>query len=238
MRSTTPVQAIAKEKEPAQPAPPPPESPKLLTIESPIRLELVLVPAGEFLMGSDPKVDRGADADEQPQHRLSLPEFFIGKYPMTNAQYAVFAEAAHHKTPYHWEKGTVPSGKAAHPVGGVSGQDAVEFCRWLSEATRRSFRLPSEAEWEKAARGGDGRIYPWGSRAPDEKRGNFGLKIDATTPVGNYPDGASPCGALDMAGNVWEWTGSIYKPYPYARTMDERIPAAERSVCCAGVVRE
>ena len=176
----------------------------------------MLVPAGEFLMGSDPKVDKDACDDEQPQHQLFLPEFYIGKVPVTNAQYAGFVKATHRKAPDHWEKGAIPAGKAEHPVVNVSWQDAVDFCRWLSEATRRSFRLPSEAEWEKAARGTDGRIYPWGNQAPDEKRCNFGMKVGDTTPVGKYPDGASPCGALDMAGNVWEWTSSVYKPYPYA----------------------
>ena len=97
----------------------------------------------------------------------------------------------------------------------VAWDDAVAFCRWLSKATHRSFRLPSEAEWENAARGSDGRLYPWGNQAPDEKRCNFGETVGDTTPVGKYPDGVSPCGALDMAGNVWEWTGSLKQPYPY-----------------------
>ena len=115
----------------------------------------------------------------------------------------------------------------------VSWDDAVDFCRWLSEATHRSFRLPSEAEWEKAARGSDGRIYPWGNQAPDEKRCNFGTKVGDTTPVGKYPDGASPCGALDMAGNVWEWTGSIYKPYPYAPDDGREDPGSTAGACVA-----
>ena len=186
-----------------------------MDITTPIHLELVRVPAGEFLMGSDSKTDQDASDDEQPQYRLSLPEFFIGKYPITNAQYAGFVTATHRKAPQHWEKGIIPSGKAEHPVGNVSWDDAADFCRWLSGATHRSFRLPSEAEWEKAARGSDGRIFPWGNPLPDEKRCNFGSKVGDTTPVGEYPDGVSPCGALDMAGNVWEWTGSIFKSYPY-----------------------
>ena len=202
-------------------------SPDLLIIESPIHLELVRVPAGEFLMGSDPKVDPQAFADEQPQHRLSLPEFYIGKYPVTNPQYAGFVVATHHKAPSHWQKGAYLAFTAEHPVAGVVWDDAVAFCRWLSEATGRPFRLPSEAEWEKAARGSDGRIYPWGDQAPTEKRCNIGKSVGDTTPVGNYPDGASPCGALDMAGNVWEWTGSIYKPYPYTPA-DSRDPLGSR----------
>ena len=202
----------------------PAASPDLLTITLPIHLELVQVPAGEFLMGSDPRVDKQAAGDEQPQHKLLLPEFFIGKVPVTNAQYASFVKAANRKAPTHWEKDVLPAGKAEHPVVNVSWQDAVDFCRWLSEATRRSFRLPSEAEWEKAARGGDGRIYPWGNQAPDEKRCNFGGKIGGTTPVGKYPSGVSPCGALDMAGNVWEWTSSAYKLYPYEPTDGREDP--------------
>ena len=213
VRTTTPtILAIAKEKEPAQMAPPSLPLPRLLTIKAPIWLELVLVPAGEFLMGSDPNVDPQAFAAEQPQHRLSLPEFYIGKVPVTNAQYAGFVMATNRKMPVDWAKGALPAGKAEHPVVNVSWNDAADFCRWLSEETHRSFRLPSEAEWEKAARGSDGRIYPWGNQPPDETLCNFGKRFGDTTPVGKYPNGASPCGALDLAGNIWEWTSSAYKP--------------------------
>jgi hypothetical protein len=138
-------------------------APDLLSITAPIHLELVRVPAGEFLMGSDPRVDKETEREERPQHKLFLPEFFIGKYPVTNAQYAGFVEATRRKAPAHWEKGAIPAGKVEHPVVNVSWKDAVHFCRWLSDAKRTSFWLPSEAEWEKAARGADGRIYPWGN---------------------------------------------------------------------------
>ena len=98
-----------------------------------------------------------------------------------------------------------------HPVTHVSWHDAVAFCEWLTKATGRAFRLPSEAEWEKAARGGDGRIYPWGNEAPDESRCNFNMNVKDTTPVGQYsPAGDSPYGCVDMAGNVWEWTRSLW----------------------------
>ena len=89
------------------------------------------------------------------------------------------------------------------------------YCRWLSEATGQRYRLPSEAEWEKAARGRDGRIYPSGNQPPDARRCNFNQNVKETTPVGSYPSGISPYGCYDMAGNVWEWTSSLYKDYPY-----------------------
>jgi formylglycine-generating enzyme required for sulfatase activity len=194
-----------------------PERPDVLTITSPIHLELVRVPAGEFLMGSDPEKDEEAYGDEQPQHPVDLPEFTIGKYPITNAQYAAFVQASGHRAPKHWEKGEIPSGKEDHPVRYVSWRDAMAFCEWLSQETGKEFVLPSEAEWEKAARGTDGRIYPWGDEEPTADLCNFGKNVGDTTPVGNYsPAGDSPYDCADMAGNVWEWTRSLWgENYPY-----------------------
>lgn len=189
-------------------APIPALSGDLQIIGSPIHLELVRIPAGEFLMGSDPQLDQSAVANEQPQHRVNLAEYYIGKYPITVAQYADFAGAVGRKV-------SEAPGRADHPVTEVSWDDAVAFCRWLSERSGRAFRLPSEAEWEKAARGTDGWIYPWGNQKPDGTLCNYGVLRGATTPVSRYPAGASPYGALDMAGNVWEWTSSLFKPYPY-----------------------
>jgi formylglycine-generating enzyme required for sulfatase activity len=203
------------------PAPSPPtiekpEQPDVLTITAPIHLELVRVPAGEFLMGSDPAKDEDAIDWEQPQHTIELPEFAIGKYPITNAQYAAFVRATGHRAPKHWEKGGVPSGEEDHPVFFVSWEDAIAFCEWLSQETGKGFVLPSEAEWEKAARGTDGRIYPWGDESPTADLCNFDKNIGGTTSVGNYsPAGDSPYDCADMAGNVWEWTRSLYKDYPY-----------------------
>ena len=97
----------------------------------------------------------------------------------------------------------------------VSWDAATAYCRWLSETTGQRYRLPSEAEWEKAARGTDGRIYPWGNQPPDERRCNFNNNVKDTTPVGSYPAGVSPYGCYDMAGNVWEWTSSLSWDYPY-----------------------
>ena len=204
---------------------PVPTPPDLLTITTSIHLELVRVPAGEFLMGSDPKVYKDASADEKPQHRLYLPEFYIGKYPVTNEQYAAFVKATRQTAPQYWKNGQIPAGKEGHPVVNVSWRDAIAFCQWLSQASSKAIRLPTEAEWEKAARGDNGRIYPWGNDPPTEKLCNFSRNVGDMTPVGQYPAGASPCGALDMAGNVWEWTGSLWgqnfsEPefgYPYER---------------------
>jgi formylglycine-generating enzyme required for sulfatase activity len=208
---------------PAFPPPPPvikkprlDPKPDALTITAPIHLELVRVPAGEFLMGSDPEKDEDAYDDEQPQHTIDLPEFAIGKYPITNVQYAAFVQATGHRAPKHWEKGEIPSGKGDHPVVYVSWDDAMAFCEWLSQETGKGFVLPSEAEWEKAARGTDGRIYPWGDEPPTADLCNFGKNVGGTTPVGKYsPKGDSLYGCADMAGNVWEWTRSLYKDYPY-----------------------
>ena len=180
--------------------------------------ELVTVPAGYFWMGSDKRIDKDARDNELPQHRLYLPGYRIGKYPVTNEEYAAYLSATGHSAPYEWETNRA---KLDHPVIYVRWRDSMAYCRWLSEATGVSYRLPSEAEWEKSARGSDGRIYPWGNQPPDERRCNFNRNVGDTTPVGNYPAGVSPYGCYDMAGNVWEWTGSLYREYPY-RSDDDR----------------
>jgi formylglycine-generating enzyme required for sulfatase activity len=182
----------------------------------PIEPELILIPAGEFLMGSDPKKDKGAYEDEQPQHTLHLPDYYIAKTPVTNAQYLVFVQATGQKPPEHWKGGKPPGDKVDHPVVYVTWHDAIAYSRWLAEATGKAYRLPSEAEWEKAARGTDGRIWPWGNEWDEKlcnsKEGGAG----STTPVGQYsPGGDSPYGCVDMAGNVWECTRSLKKPYPH-----------------------
>ncbi len=174
--------------------------------------EMVTVPAGHFWMGSDKRIDKDADDDELPQHRLYLPGYRIGKYPVTNEEYAAFLAATGHRKPYRWEEN---QSRLDHPVVDVSWDAATAYCRWLSETTGQRYRLPSEAEWEKAARGTDGRIYPWGNQPPDERRCNFNNNVKDTTPVGSYPAGVSPYGCYDMAGNVWEWTSSLSWDYPY-----------------------
>jgi len=173
--------------------------------------EMVLIPAGEFLMGSDPARDRQADDNELPQHTLYLPDYYLAKTPVTNAQYAAFVQATGHDLPEHWKRRKPPKGKEDHPVVYISLEDAVAYCNWLSRVTGKAYCLPSEAEWEKGARGTDGRVYPWGDEPPDEERCNFAMKMGETTPVGHYsPRGDSPYGCADMAGNVWEWTRSLW----------------------------
>jgi len=186
--------------------------------------EMVTIPAGKFTMGGD------GQYDGKPVHEVDLDAYQIAKYPVTNAQYQRFVLATDHRPPSSWPDGQPEPRKLNHPVVGVSWHDANLYCAWLSQATGRTFGLPSEAQWEKAARGpstpsapstGSGagsrgeRDYPWGNEPPTAQHCNFALTIGDTTPVGLYPAGASPTGCLDMAGNVWEWTASLYKAYPY-----------------------
>jgi len=168
-------------------------------------IEFVYVLAGEFTMGSPNWVGEG---NERPQHTVFLDDFWIGKTEVTNAQYARCVEAGVCPAPNNnlWNDSTF----AEHPVANVSWDSAVAYSRWLTEQSGVSVRLPSEAEWEKAARGTDGRIYPWGDAEPNERLLNYEGNVGSTTPVGSYPEGVSPYGALDMAGNVWEWVGDRY----------------------------
>jgi formylglycine-generating enzyme required for sulfatase activity len=183
--------------------------------------EMILVPAGEFIMGSADS-DPLALKDEKPQYIVYLPDYYISKTEITNAQYEFFVKATGRAAPEHWINGKPPAGKENHPVANVWWYDAVNFCEWLAKATGKPYRLPTEAEWEKAARGTDGRLYPWGNEPAtcdymvitDEEGTGCG-KGFSPWPVGKKPKGASPYGLLDMAGNVEEWVSSAYKPYPY-----------------------
>jgi formylglycine-generating enzyme required for sulfatase activity len=180
------------------------------------------VAAGKFVMGSAPKRGMESPSDEQPQRQLTLREFAIGRYPVTVAEYACFVRAGHPE-PRDWE---TQLEKADHPVTGVSWYDAYDYATWLYQVTEQPWRLPSEAEWEKAARGTEARVYSWGEGFDIAKANTSESQRRGTTPIGSYPDGASPCGAEDMAGNVWEWTSSVYLPYPYRGDEAHEAPDA------------
>jgi len=163
-------------------------------------------------MGSDKSHDSNAGMDEQPQHSVTLPAYQIARYPLTVAEYACFVLASHIE-PGGWR---TQLGKLDHPVDGVSWHDAAAYAAWLAQLTGQPWRLPTEAEWEKAARGANGRRYPWGNVFDSSRANTRESSRPATTPVGAYPSGASPYDAQDMVGNVWEWTSSVFKPYPYS----------------------
>jgi formylglycine-generating enzyme required for sulfatase activity len=216
-----------------EPLPEPP--PRILLPGDPLPAwvpAMIEIPAGPFLMGSS-AADTMAYDDEKPQHRLELPTYGIGKTPVTNAQFRPFVEGDGYTNPDYWteagwrwrEKDKII--KPAYwdntkwngddyPVVGISWFEAVAYCRWLAAQTGIPFRLPTEAEWEKAARGPDGRIWPWGNTWEDGRCNSQEAGKERTTPVGSYPNGASPYGVLDMAGNVWEWCATKWdKDYPY-----------------------
>ncbi len=209
--------------------------------------QVVTIPAGEFIMGSDQaeretayKLDEKAYGHsvtrknrwydfEEKRQTLSLPAFDISKTPITNAQYRAFTKATGHRVPkvkprvwasyklihpyeralrHAWSKGTYPKGRANHPVVMVSHDDVKAYAAWLSKQTGRTWRLPNEKEWEKAARGTDGRIFPWGNTYKPEQLNSHDKGPFDTVEVGRFPAGASPFGLLDAAGQVFEWTST------------------------------
>ncbi len=191
--------------------------PENLTIEisSDVSVTLVKIPAGPFTLGS------GATAQV-----LTLDEFYIGKYPLTNEQYSEFLQETSRTPPEHWVgRMTAPQSILKHPVAAVEWRDAQAFVEWLSDLSGKNFRLPSEAQWEKAARAEDGRLYPWGNdwietgEAPPAPRIYIG--DDTWVPVRTIPVGStspqtdSPYGCADMCRNVWEWCSSAGLDYPY-----------------------
>jgi formylglycine-generating enzyme required for sulfatase activity len=181
---------------------------------------IMLVPAGAFWMGRD-----GGPSEEAPPHRVFVTDFWIERQPATNAEFAAFLDATGlrptgaerrydeddpdariHLRDGRW---TVDPGFDDHPVVEVSWFGARDFCQW------RGRRLPTEAEWEKAARGDDRRPYPWGAAPPSPETAVFGRPYNATEPVGGRPAGVSPYRVQDMLGNLREWTSTTFRPYPY-----------------------
>ena len=180
------------------------------------------VEVGDFPMGSD------AASDEQPIHPVYLDAFEIAKYPVTNSQYACFVAATDRKPPKHWGGRMPPDELRTHPVVAVSWEDAAAFCGWLSERCGARIHLPTEAEWEKAARGTDGRTYPW-EGVFDAARCNMrDTGIGGTSPVGMFPAGESPYEVADMAGNVWEWVNDWYDKDYYRRSPRANPQGPER----------
>jgi len=166
---------------------------------------MVYVPPGEFLMGSTAEdLLHQADIDEFPQRSIYVDGFYIDVHEVTNAQYKVFLDSMHVKPPSRWKNGSYPIGWDGYPVVNVSWEDAAAYARFIGK------RLPTEEEWEKAARGIDGRRFPWGDEF-DKDLANNG---DQLMQIMRYPQGVSPYGVHDMAGNVAEWVNSWYAPYP------------------------
>ncbi|MCI0553422.1 MAG: formylglycine-generating enzyme family protein [Anaerolineae bacterium] len=173
----------------------------------------VFVPDGYFIIGSAMD-DPHADEDEKPSHKVFLDSFWIDRTEVTNTMYLHCMSTKACTPPARSIYYTKPE-YANHPAIGISWVQAQEYCKWAER------RLPTEAEWEKAARGTDSRIYPWGNTIPETELSNFGHQINETVPVGMYPEGASPYGALDMAGNAWEWVADGYQPDFYSRSPQE-----------------
>ena len=192
--------------------------------------EMVFVPAGVFLMGST-KEDELAREDEFPQHEVYLSDYWIGKFPVTNAEYQHFVRETGHRVPGHWNGRNYPDKEGEHPVVGVSCKDAIAYCSWLSEKKRKHYSVPTEAQWEKAARGTDGRIYPWGNEWDPDRLNSIEVGSGDTRKVGSFsPIGDSHYGCCDMAGNVWEWCADLYEPQAY----DDRTPRTVRVLSGSG----
>jgi formylglycine-generating enzyme required for sulfatase activity len=216
-------------------------------LSKPTAPDLARIPAGDFLMGA-----ADAEADERPVHRVVVSEFFIGRFPVTQDEYARFVRSTGYPSPsvrglplitqggrdtmfrelagpYAWRDAEPPPGHGSHPVVLVRYEDALAYCRWLAESLGRVVRLPTEAEWEKAARAGlEGLRYPWGNDV-DGSRANYlvdgiAKRQRGTRPTGTYPPNAF--GLYDMCGNVWEWVSDWYAgdSYGLAEDRDPRGP--------------
>ncbi len=176
--------------------------------------EMVLVPSGKFIMGNDAadgKIGFEISVDSIPKRRVRLKAFYIDRFEVTVARFRAFVEATGREPPAIWKDYAMfgyPEPEGDHPVADVNFYDAQAYCRWAGK------RIHTEEEWEKAARGADGRIFPWGNHLDPEYLTTEDRGRQFTTPVGSMKKDVSPYGVYDMGGNAMEWTASIYKPYP------------------------
>lgn len=209
-----------------------------------VSVEFIRIPAGKFIMGSK-KSDRFSDHSEYPQHKVFLDEYFKGRFPITNIQYQVFIGDTANDPPNYWLNGQIPYTAEQHPVHFLSWLDAIAFCEWISLKSEFNIRLPSEAEWEKAARGTDGRKYPWGNNFDTEKankmlvHNSWSQKKGGlyTSPVGNSPKTVSPSGCEEMAAVIPEWVNDWYDAKYYLTTPDRNPkgpPTGSFRVCRNG----
>lgn len=217
----TPVKLATPTPKPLPPTPTPmpptptPEAGAQAASEPAVTDIMVEIPAGPFSMGSNQ-----ADPEDFPAHEVELLAFEIDRFEVTNADFNTFVEATGYETfaeqkgfrTWHDEWG---EGEDNHPVVMVNWEDAQAYCEWLGK------RLPTEAEWEKAARGEDERRYPWGNEWDPNKANVKETGLRSTVMVGSFGEGASPYGVDDMIGNVWEWTADWYQPYPGNTTDDQ-----------------
>ncbi|MFI9778690.1 formylglycine-generating enzyme family protein [Streptomyces sp. NPDC051956] len=154
-------------------------------------------------------------AKETPEHTVDIADFWIARYPVTNGEYRTFlADTGLGERPTTWYLGGYPWDRSNHPVAGVRAEHADQYARWLTERTGHPWRLPTEAEWEYAAKGPEGRPYPWEGGFDAEAANTRESGVHTTTPVGAFPAGQAPFGAYDMGGNVEEFTADDYAPYP------------------------
>ncbi len=213
-----------RETKPKKPTTPRPNQ-KEASPETEIRVtepEMVRIPAGEFRMGSE-----SGREDEKPVHRVYISEFYISKYAVSNTEYKVFVDATGHRPPASkdkerplWSGKTFPAEIARQPVVKVSWDDAVAYCVWLSGRTGKLFRLPSEAEWEKAACGGlEQKKYPWGDDDPDDSKAWFGKAWNGLLTLKDVDYGAANAyGLYGLAGNAYQWVADFYNGHYYVRS--------------------